>query len=77
MRFLFLLLTGCSTLAPKFSGSIWLHKPIPSEFCTKELFEYGIYRRLNDGNYEWVAYCSPGISDYLSSYKDDVELVEK
>jgi hypothetical protein len=55
---------------------LWLNNsPIPSEICKREpeLKDYGFYRKLNDGNFEFVGFCEPKASEFFSMYKTDFE----
>jgi hypothetical protein len=47
---------------------------IPEHVCAKypELWEFGMFRKLNDGKYEFVSYCKPEAQLYLDIYKDDL-----
>lgn len=71
------LLVGCTMLTPKFGEEIWLHDQIPAEVCVGKITEYGIYRKLKTGKVQYLSYCSPEITKYLSSHVDDIDLEEK
>jgi len=68
---------GC--LAPKRSeinASIWLNNaPLPEELCQthKELNDYGFYRKLNDGNLEFISFCNKDAAQWLSMHQSDFE----
>jgi hypothetical protein len=37
------------------------------------LKDYGLYRRLNNGNFEFVSFCDSKAKEFLSMYKSDLE----
>lgn len=73
-----LLLPGCPTLPTRkeVEGEVWLQSGIPAELCAKEplLWKQGIYRKLDDGKYEFISYCTlttvdpitPVVQNYIS-----------
>lgn len=69
----FFLLTGCTTLTPRFKGSLFLHHQLPED--AKDLNQYGIYRKLVNGEEEYLPYTDKNIVNYLSIHKDDFILV--
>jgi hypothetical protein len=78
-----LLSAGCVTRA-EIKASSWLNNaPIPADLCEKypELKEYGFYRRLNSGNFEFISYCQPCepprscASDFVAFYKADLDKI--
>jgi len=71
------LLAACTTLTPRFKGSVFLHDQIPQELCTEELWELGVYRRLSNGDVELLSYCSKEIKNYLAVHGHEIELVEE
>ncbi len=73
----FFFLTSCTTLAPKFKGSVFLHHQIPEGTKPEDLKEYGIYRKLANGDEEYLPYTSKEIKNYISVHKDDFILVEE
>jgi hypothetical protein len=70
-------LNGCTTLTPKFNGPIFLIDQIPEMHCSEEIWKYGIYRRLSNGDKEYLPFCDPRIHSYLASHARDLELVEE
>lgn len=55
---------------------IWVaNGPIDEELCLKEkrLQEFGLYRRLNNGNYEFISYCDTEINQWLGIHGADLE----
>lgn len=72
----FFFLTCCTTLTPKFKGAVFLHDQIPEELCSDRLKEFGLYRRLSNGDYEVLSYCSKEIKNYLAIHGHEFELVE-
>lgn len=63
----FLALTGCPNRA-EIRAHLWLESGIPKKICAAvpEVAKSGIYRKLNDGRYEFISYCNPEIAHYLS-----------
>jgi hypothetical protein len=57
------------------NGYIWLtNTPLPQEICDREplLKDYGLFRRLNDGNFEFISVCDARIKNFISMHKDDL-----
>lgn len=71
----FLLLSACTTLTPRFKGSLFLHHRLPED--AKDLDQYGIYRVLANGDEEYLPYTSSEIKNYISVHKDDFILMEE
>jgi len=69
-------LISCTTLVPRFKGSVFLHHQIPEGTKPEDLKEYGIYRKLANGDEEYLPYVSKEIKNYISVHKDDFVLVE-
>lgn len=42
-------------------AEVWLESGIPSSLCTKDVAKSGVYRKLNDGTYEFISYCDKNI----------------
>jgi len=59
----------------RINSSLWFGIAIPEDICEKspEVKSYGIFRKLNDGNFEFVSICSDEYQDYFSIHKDDLE----
>ena len=77
-------LSLASCLVPERSeinATLWLNNaPIPKEICeaNKELYNYGLYRRLNDNSLEFVSFCSLLASRWISIHSDDLaKLLDK
>jgi hypothetical protein len=54
---------------------LWINNlPAPPEVCEREplLKDYGLYRRLNNGNFEFLSVCDPRIKEFYSMHKDDL-----
>lgn len=74
-----LALTGCQNLSrKKIEAAVWAtNAPFPAELCAREpeVSQYGFFRRLNDGRLEFVSFCSPEASLYVTMYSDDFERI--
>ena len=71
-------LQGCvsrTEVQKEIDASVFLHDKLPSGLCPKDspLWSLGIYRKLNNGNEEFVSYCNKEIEQYFGIYKKDVE----
>jgi len=68
--------SGCITRA-EIKASLWLNNGIPEEVCSREpsLRDHGFYRRLNDGKLEFISFCSPDASRWISIYDADLEKI--
>lgn len=68
---LLILCQGCVS-RKKIEAAIWLNNFPPQELCAKnpELHEYGFYRKLNNGKFEFVSICKEEARLYLTMYKD-------
>jgi len=56
------------------------NSPLPQEICDREpeLRNYGLYRRLNDGKFEFLSFCSVEANKYLSMHETEYQkLLEK
>ena len=71
---LFLLSQGCVTRA-RINSNLWFGIAIPENICEREpeVKSYGIYRKLNDGSFEFVSICSDEYQNFFSIHKDDFE----
>lgn len=60
---------------PQIYANLWNSAPLPVELCDKypEIKPYGFYRKLNNGKFEVMPYCSPLSENWLAIYKDDLE----
>lgn len=45
--------------------------PLPEEMC-QESMEYGFYRKLNSGLFEFVSACDEDAFEWVSIHKDDL-----
>lgn len=52
---------------------VWLNNGMPQGVCEREpsLRDYGFYRRLNDGGYDFISFCDDRAKDWLAVHKDD------
>lgn len=46
-----------------------------AESKNPELWDYGFYRKLNDGTFEFMPYCNPIARDYISMTKEDFKKI--
>jgi hypothetical protein len=54
---------------------LWLNNtPIPQDICEREpiLKDYGLYRRLSTGNFEFISFCDSKVNQFYSMNKDDL-----
>jgi hypothetical protein len=59
-------LVSCQTITrPEVDAETWLHSAIPQELCTPEIRQYGIYRKLDDGTFEFISYCQTEVKNYI------------
>lgn len=71
---LLILLLGTSCISKKkLIASIWLNNaPLPQSFCeTYDGQQYGFYRRLNNGKFEFKSLCDMDANHWLAIHKDD------
>lgn len=70
--FLSFVLSGCVS-RDEVEATVWLHNRVPSELCEQHpsLKSYGIYRRLDQGGFEFVSWCDQKSSEWLLLHKDD------
>jgi hypothetical protein len=67
------LFQGCVT-AKRVKAFLWLNNSaIPSDVCTREpsLYDYGFYRKLNNGKLEFVSFCDKQANEFLAIHKTD------
>jgi len=65
---------GCVTRR-QVNAKLWLNNmPVPEYVCNQspELRDYGLYRRLNNGKFEFISVCSQGINDFKSMDNDSL-----
>lgn len=65
---------GCVTRS-RINAALWYGIAIPEDICEKtpEVQSYGLYRKLNDGRFEFVSICSDEYQDFFSMNKKDFE----
>jgi hypothetical protein len=53
----------------------FLHDRLPSKLCAENpsLRNFGIYRKLNNGQEEFISYCKTEIEQYLGFWSKDIE----
>jgi len=56
------LLLGCIN-RKEVLAEVWLESGIPAENCTPKVAKSGVYRKLNNGKYEFISYCNPAITN--------------
>lgn len=59
----------------RINGYLWINNtPIPQEICDREplLKDYGLYRRLSTGNFEFISFCDQKVNQFYSMHKDDL-----
>lgn len=68
-------LASCKTPSrARINATIWLSNiPLPKEVCDRspELRDRGFYRRLDNGKFEFVSFCSPVAKEWVSIPKKD------
>jgi hypothetical protein len=71
---LFLLSQGCVSRA-RINANLWYGLAVPQNICEKEpeIRNYGIFRKLSNGNFEFVSICSDEYEHFFSIHKDDLE----
>lgn len=72
---------SCRPTRAEIDAVIWLNNsPIPADVCAREpsLNDYGFYRRLNDGTFEFISFCHPDAHLWVAMHKDDfIKLLDK
>jgi hypothetical protein len=59
----------------RINAYLWLNNtPIPQEICDREplLKDYGLYRRLENGKFEFISFCESKVNQFYSMHKDDL-----
>jgi hypothetical protein len=77
LALLLLLCQGCIS-RQRLKTYLWLNNtPLPKDICEREpeLKEYGFYRKLNDGTFEFVTFCGDKAKDFFAIYKKDLETI--
>lgn len=74
------ILSGCvsrTEVQKRIDATVFLHDQIPVEICrdVPQLKKLGIYRKLNNGQEEFVSYCKPEIELYFGLYEKDVQKI--
>lgn len=56
-------------------AAAWLNNGLPAELCEKEplLKNYGFYRKLNTGKYEFIGFCSPDSAHWIAFFDQDLK----
>lgn len=69
-------LSGCIKRS-QIRAAIWLNNGLPEDLCTKDqrLWDYGFYRKLNSGKWEFYPFCQRGSNLFFGVYKDDLERI--
>lgn len=81
-------LSGCIT-RKEIEANIWLNNGLDVSLCGQskatskhpELWDYGVYRKLDSGKFELVPYCArdemgkPYITDFVSVHKEDLRRI--
>lgn len=80
---------GCITRA-EIKATIWDNNGLSPELCetvkppelrsdlAKQLWQYGFYRRLDRGKFEFMAFCDPKAVHWLAVYDQDFnEILDK
>jgi hypothetical protein len=77
LAFVLAVLSSSCVKRSEIKAAVWLNLSISEETCRErpELRDVGVYRRLNDGRFEFVSFCSPLIEQYFSIYRDDLERI--
>ena len=67
---------GCVSRA-RINSALWFGLAIPDDICesTPDIKSYGIYRKLNDGRFEFVSICSDEFEEFFAIHKDDLEKI--
>jgi len=75
-----LLLTGLQACkgAPtraQVDAEAWLNSGLPADLCNRfpEIKGYGLYRKLNNGKYEFISYCIPQARNYTAFRSDKLK----
>ena len=76
IAFIILLVTATACISRKeIEAVIWLNNsPLPAELCTREpiLSQYGFYRRLNNGKFEFISFCNPEATKWFAIHEKDM-----
>jgi hypothetical protein len=69
-----LLLVGCPS-RQEIEAAAWLNNGLPEELCKKEpeLQNYGFYRRLNNGKFDFISFCNPESKRWISFFDQDLK----
>lgn len=77
-----LLFCGCITRG-QINAAIWKNNGLDPELCgpskaeskNPQLWDYGFYRRLNNGKFEFLPFCSLTSNEFFAIQKDDLEKI--
>lgn len=80
LSFLFVALTGCIS-RKEIIASLFLNNGMSPEMCGKDkasspnpvLWDYGFYRRLNAGGFEFISFCDSRSMEWVAVNKRDLE----
>lgn len=63
---------GCLTRT-QVEATIWLETGLPMDLCERypEIANYGHYRKLNNGKYEFISYCKKESKDFVNIVKTE------
>lgn len=69
-------LFGCLS-KQEIEATIWLNNGLPVGICEKnpELYDFGFYRKLDDGDLEFISFCDPRSKEWFGIYKDDLNRI--
>ena len=70
------LMSGCrgTPTRKQINATVWLNNaPLPKELCDlkPELQKYGFYRKLDSGSLEFISFCNPLATKWLSIHESD------
>jgi hypothetical protein len=74
LAILLITLSACNIPTRKeVNAAIWLTNGLPPDLCASvpELNDYGFYRKLNSGDFEFLSFCSPEALNFLGMHKTD------
>lgn len=71
-----LIVTGCITRG-QIDASAWLNNGLPAELCQSDprLMDYGFYRKLNTGHFEFIPFCDPLALHMTAFHDQDLEKI--
>lgn len=53
-------------------ANLWLNNGLPADLCASEprLKDYGFYRRLKDGGFEFIPFCDAALTPHMLAIVD-------